>query len=107
MMSYGHLGMTDHRFHREDDGEVIWYTGKVSSYDVATDLCTIIYDYEIDDDDDCIDEDEDDEPNNVFEEPLSIMMSYGHLGMTVIAAMVISFTPVNYDLQKKYNLQEI
>ena len=51
----------DHRFRREDDGEVIWYTGKVSSYDVATDLCTIIYDYEID---------EDDEPNNVFEEPL-------------------------------------
>jgi hypothetical protein len=43
-------------------------TGKVSSYDVATDLCTIIYDYEIDDDDDS--EDEDDEPNNVFEEPL-------------------------------------
>ena len=60
----------DHRFRREDDGEVIWYTGKVSSYDVATDLCTIIYDYEIDDDDDCIDEDEDDEPNNVLEEPL-------------------------------------
>jgi hypothetical protein len=49
----------DHRFRREDDGEVIWYTGKVSSYDVATNLCTIIYDYEIDDDDDCIDDDDD------------------------------------------------
>ena len=51
----------DHRFRREDDVEVIWYTGKVSSYDVATGLCTIIYNYEIDDDD---------EPNNVFEKPL-------------------------------------
>jgi len=34
----------DHRFRREYDVEVIWYTGKVSSYDVATGLCTIIYD---------------------------------------------------------------
>jgi hypothetical protein len=60
----------DHRFRREYDEEVIWYTGNVSSFDVATYLCTIIYDYEIDDDDDCIDEDEEDEPNNVFEEHL-------------------------------------
>lgn len=58
----------DHRFRREDDEEVIWYTCKVSNYDAATGLCTIIYDYEVDDDDDGIDED--DEPNNVFEQPL-------------------------------------
>ena len=48
----------DHIFRKEDAGEVICYTGKVLSYDVATWLCSIIYEYEIDDGI----EDEDDEP---------------------------------------------
>lgn len=61
-----------YRFCR-DDVQLIWYTGKVSSYDVATGLCAIIYDYKIDDDDDdddCIDEDENDGPNNDFQKPI-------------------------------------